>query len=63
MWLNLGHPKAKECGLKHGITPQTPRVLSPKGAVGNDEEDRCRHALGATSFPLSTKNVRAQRSK
>ena len=63
MWLNLGHPKAIECGLKHGITPQTPRVLSPKGAVDWQEENRCRHALDATSSPPMKKSARDQRSK
>ena len=62
MWLNLGHPKAIECGLKHGITPQTPRVLSPKGAVDWQEENRCRHALDATSSPTMTRSARDQRS-
>ena len=61
--MNLGHPKAKVRGLKHGITPQTLGVLSPKGAVGNDEEDRCQHTLDATSSPPNPRSVKAQRSK
>ena len=62
--LDLGHPKAKEREGRNTVSVRQPtRVLSPKGAVGNEEETRCRHALNATSSPTVPRSVRDQRLK
>ena len=53
--LDLGHPKAKEREGRNTVSVRQPtRVLSPKGAEGDGEENHCLHVRNATSCPSMT---------
>ena len=59
--LDLGHPKAKEREGRITVSVRQPsRVLSPKGAEGDGEVNRCRHARSATSSSPVTKSAKDQ---